>query len=220
MAVLCYYRRKIFDMISGTVKSAVQWKSNTEIQLVGKLLVATLPIVIFGSLILDMLLSQLREVVPVAIATLCFGALLGGADAFHRKYHQEERDDVVDLTAVSYPKALWIGFAQLFAVIPGTSRSGVTITAGLFVGLNRLTASNFSFLLAIPAILASSVLVLLHVLESGSVVVWHQLFIAVVVSFVIAYATIDVFLRVVNTTGLIPFAVYRILLGASLLIFL
>jgi len=113
--------------------------------------------------------------------------------------------------------ALVVGIFQVLALIPGTSRSGITMTAGLLLGLTRQAAARFSFLLAIPTILASAVLIGRDLLESGAPVDWGGLALGVTLSCLAAYACIHYFLRFVDRVGMWPFVVYRLLLGAGIL---
>ena len=122
-------------------------------------------------------------------------------------------------TVVNLGIGFLIGLSQVFALIPGTSRSGVTITAGLFLGLSREEAAKFSFLLAIPVIMAASVFEL-YQLSQIEVLVFDyvDLFLGMIVSFVIAFLTIKWFLRMVQKIGMLPFFIYRFILGALILL--
>ena len=111
---------------------------------------------------------------------------------------------------------LIIGFAQSLALIPGTSRSGVTISAGLFLGLDSKTASKFSFLMAIPTIGAIASYQLLSTDVEFLIQYFQINLLGLIVSFIIAYATIDFFIRFINRIGFLPFIVYRIVLGIVL----
>ena len=122
-------------------------------------------------------------------------------------------------TVVNLGIGFLIGLSQVFALIPGTSRSGVTITAGLFLGLSREEAAKFSFLLAIPVIMAASVFEL-YQLSQIEVLVFDyvDLFLGMIVSFVIAFLTIKWFLAVVQKIGMLVFAIYRVALGIFILL--
>ena len=112
-----------------------------------------------------------------------------------------------------------IGLSQVFALIPGTSRSGITITAGLFLGLSREEAAKFSFLLAIPAIIAASAFNLYQLTQVEVLVFdYLDLLLGIVVSFVVAFLTIKWFLRMVQKIGMLPFFIYRLVLGALILL--
>ena len=110
-----------------------------------------------------------------------------------------------------------IGIAQALALVPGTSRSGVTITAAMALGFERQDAARFSFLLAVPVILLASVYSLIGLLRTEAPVPWQQLAIGVVVSAIVAYLSIEFFMRFVSRIGLLPFAIYRMILAAVIL---
>jgi undecaprenyl-diphosphatase len=115
--------------------------------------------------------------------------------------------------------ALVIGFAQMIALIPGTSRSGITMTAALLLGLHRVDAARFSFLLSIPLILAAGGLKTLELLQSVAPVDWQALGFGVLISAISAWVCIYYFLAFISRIGMLPFVVYRLLLGGILLLF-
>ena len=118
---------------------------------------------------------------------------------------------------VTIKHAIIIGCAQALALVPGTSRSGVTISAGRVLGFDRRDAARFSFLLSVPVILLASIYELGGLLLSDETVAWGQLAVAALVSAVVAYASIDFFMRFVSRIGLLPFALYRLVLAAVIL---
>jgi len=146
----------------------------------------------------------------IAIATVFFGLLLFLADS--RKNNKK------NVAAVNLSIGFLIGLSQVFALIPGTSRSGVTITAGLLLGLSREEAAKFSFLLAIPVIFAASAFEL-YQLSQIEVLVFDylDLFLGTLVSFVVAFFTIKWFLKMVQKIGMLPFFIYRLILGALII---
>jgi undecaprenyl-diphosphatase len=115
---------------------------------------------------------------------------------------------------------LWIGLAQALALIPGTSRSGITMTAALFLGLSRQAAARFSFLLSIPVILLAGGLETQKLVESALPVDWSALFWGVVFSAISAWVCIRLFLNLIERIGMAPFVAYRVVLGALLLMVL
>ena len=145
----------------------------------------------------------------IAWATIGFGVLLGVADKIQRHVRDEY--------TLSFNNVLVIGCFQALALIPGTSRSGITMTAGLFLGLNRDAAARFSFLLSIPVIIASGVFKTKDLLEAKVPVDWLLLFLAVGLSALSAWLCIHFFLRLINRIGMMPFVWYRLLLGGFLL---
>ena len=121
---------------------------------------------------------------------------------------------------LGWKKALIIGFFQVLAMIPGTSRSGITITAGLLLGLNRESAARFSFLLSIPTILGAGVLLAFDLASGSHHVDWTLLIVGTLLSFVSAYACIYLFLSWIERIGMLPFVIYRLVLGVFLLVLL
>jgi len=147
----------------------------------------------------------------IAATTVLFGLVLGLADRSHR-VRTEHRENM------TLGHALCIGCAQALALIPGVSRSGITITCALFLGYTASAAARFSFLLAIPVIAGAMVFIAPDLWRESSNVTWGlSLWSAVLISAVTAYATIDAFLRWVARVGLMPFVYYRIGLGMLLL---
>ena len=114
---------------------------------------------------------------------------------------------------MNYSRAIIIGFAQVLALIPGTSRSGITMTAGLFLGMKRIDAAKFSFLMSVPVIMLAAGYKLLIIFLNNIDVAWNELFFGMVVSLIIAYISIGFFMKVIQKVGLMPFAIYRILLS-------
>ena len=120
---------------------------------------------------------------------------------------------------MTWKSALIVGMAQAVALIPGTSRSGITMTAGLMLGLDRESAARFSFLLSIPVILGAGLLATLDLVSSPDAVDWNALLFGAALSFVSAYACIYLFLTWISRMGMTPFVIYRMVLGAILLWF-
>lgn len=212
LAVLAYFRKDLWVLTLGSLSAIRQGQMNTEARLVFYLLVATVPVGVVGVLLNDWVEGNLRSIPVIAMATIGFGILLAIADRRTRAG-----------TQVNLAAALWIGVAQVLALVPGTSRSGITITAGLFCGLSRESAARFSFLLSIPVILAASVLLLADLGQGRAAGVaesvdWSLLALGIVVSGLSAYATIAWFLALVDRLGFLPFVLYRCLLGIFLLV--
>ena len=122
-----------------------------------------------------------------------------------------------ELTGLRYREALFIGAMQVLALIPGTSRSGITITAALLLGLNRIHAARFSFLLSIPAIGGAGILAVRDVLATDFDTNWFDFALGMGVSGVTAYFCITIFLHIINRTSLMPYVIYRVVLGTFLL---
>jgi undecaprenyl-diphosphatase len=147
----------------------------------------------------------------IAFATIFFGLLLGFSDWLHRRL-----DRVRDVIRVS--DVLIVGCFQALALIPGTSRSGITITAALLIGLSRQMSIKFSFLLAIPVITLATLANIFDLVNESAEVDWLMLTLGFVISAATAYVTVVFFIRLVDRIGFLPFVVYRILLGALLLL--
>jgi undecaprenyl-diphosphatase len=153
--------------------------------------------------------TEFRSAALIATTTIGFGLLLGWVDLRARR----ERD----IGQISIRDALVIGAFQVLALVPGTSRSGITMTAGLWLGLSRAAASRFSFLLSIPTILASSLLVTRDLVQEDVAVDWSALGLGVLLSGITAYLAIFFFLRFIERIGMWPFVIYRLLLGAAII---
>ena len=156
--------------------------------------------------------QSLRAPWILAVASIFFGILLWIAD---RKGTRQRDEYDLKLKDV-----LIIGCSQVLALIPGTSRSGITITLGLFLGLSRKAAARFSFLLAMPVIFASGVLQSVRMFTEVSPISWGELALGILLSAISAGICIHYFLRLVERTGMLPFVIYRVLLGALILLLL
>lgn len=174
------------------------------------IIIGTLPIVILGLLFQDQIETTLRSLWFVAISLIVFGLLLGVADRVGRKARPIE--------TLTWKHGLIFGLAQALALIPGVSRSGGTITAGLFMGYTREAAARYSFLLAIPAVLGSGFYQVVKAVRApeGETPMGLTL-IATVVAFVIALFVIGLFMKYISKRSFMPFVVYRVLLGGVII---
>jgi undecaprenyl-diphosphatase len=204
LAVITYFRRDLWDLAVGTMAAVTAGQMNARSREVVYLALGTIPAVIVGFL-LNAHMDALRTVPVLATTTIAFALLLGYAD---RRVGVQARAEVGSLGT-----ALLIGCAQAIAPIPGTSRSGITITAGLLLGLSREAAARFSFLLSIPIIAGAALLKLLELLDGGVMVDTWILLLAMGVAGLSAYACIAVFLQLIERVGMMPFVIYRIVLG-------
>jgi undecaprenyl-diphosphatase len=159
----------------------------------------------------DLVDTVLRSPLVIAWATIGFGLLLWLADWLGQRQRDEHH--------LTWRDVVVIGLAQALALIPGTSRSGITMTAGLFMGLTREAAARFSFLLSIPTILMAGSYKSLHLVKEAATVDWFAMFIGVVLSALTAYLCIHLFLKLLERIGMLPFVLYRLLLGGVLLYF-
>ena len=207
LAVIFYFRDDLLNMFCPSNFKSIDSLIHSQL---GIILVATIPVVLFGGLFNQLIEQNLRSSMVIAIATIFFGLLLFLADS-----KKKNNNDI----AVNLGIGFLIGLSQVFALIPGTSRSGVTITAGLFLGLSREEAAKFSFLLAIPVIMAASAFELYQLTQVEVLVFdYLDLLLGIVVSFVVAFLTIKWFLRMVQKIGMLPFFIYRLVLGALILL--
>jgi len=183
-----------------------------------RIVVATIPAALVGFLLNSLVEDYARTLPVIAATTLAFGVLLGVASWRNTRMYSKHADRKV-VQRVGWQHALLIGCAQIFALVPGTSRSGVTITAGLLLGYSPATAARFSFLMSVPIILAALLFLVVEA-RVGSVVAvpWGMMFGAALVAGASAYLTIALFLGFVTRVGMMPFVWYRLVLGGVLVL--
>lgn len=208
-AVMVYFRHELVAMTTAWFGSVFKQQHNRDSRLAWWVILGTLPAVLAGLMFKDFIEVDLRSPLVIAWATIGFGLLLAVADRFQR----HSRDEY----SLSLKDVLIVGLFQALALIPGTSRSGITMTAGLFLGLNRDAAARFSFLLSIPIIIASGLFKTKELIESQLPVEWSLLLMAVGLSAISAWGCIHLFLQLINRIGMMPFVIYRLLLGVVLL---
>lgn len=208
-AVVLYFRHQLWDMACAWVVSLGSRNPDQEARLAWAVLLGTLPLGLCGLLLHDVVETYLRSPLVIAVATILFGLLLWYADARGAQTRCEYR--------LSAGRVAVIALAQALALIPGTSRSGITIAAGLLVGLDRKAAARFSFLLSIPAILMAASYEGSKLLGGEHAVQWTPILLGVSVSAVSAYACIHYFLKLLDRIGMLPFVWYRLVLGVLLL---
>jgi len=207
LAALVYFRSDLKKMIINLGSHKLLSEENN---LTTNLVIGVIPILLVGFLLRDFVNLHLRNSEVIAYATIIFGIFL---------YTAQLRKGKEDLDSVNLKQALIIGLFQCLALIPGTSRSGITITAGLFLGLSATAASRFSFLLAIPTIGAIALAELIRISFIDITDNGTELSIALIVSFLVAYISIDMFLKLIDRIGFTPFVIYRLLLGGWLLMY-
>lgn len=206
-AVIVYFRRDLAGYASSGWTAVTRGRLDAQAEELARIAVATLPIVVCGFLVRDLVENELRSVLVIAAATVAFGLLLGYADSRHGQR-----------AAVTWRDALVIGAMQVLALIPGTSRSGITITAALLLGLSRTSAARFSFLLSIPTIGGAGLLAVLALAQSDRAVAWDVLGTGALLSGLAAYTCISAFIALVERTGMMPYVIYRLALGAVLVV--
>lgn len=207
-AVLIYFRHDIARIIRAWFLSLANSgeRRNPDARMGWLIIIGTLPIAILGFLLKDWITGSLRNLYLTATMLILFALILAGADRFGRK----ERT----LSELSWRQGLLFGFAQALALIPGVSRSGGTITAGLLMGFTREAAARYSFLLAVPAVMASGFYQLYKSWEDGIPLGAGPTALATAIAFAVGYGVIVVFLKLVSSRSYMPFVYYRIALGA------
>ncbi|MEJ2114501.1 MAG: undecaprenyl-diphosphate phosphatase [Gammaproteobacteria bacterium] len=211
LAVLLYFRRDLSQLIYGWFQAlGTGSERNEDSRLAWLILWATVPIFIVALIVQAFLIQYIRNAIVIGIASIVFGVLLWHADKSGKQTRINQELTMRD--------ALMIGIAQAFALIPGASRSGVTMTAGLWLDLTRVEAARFSFLLAIPTILAASLYGCYTAIQHPLEINWGLTFGVIVCSAIVAFLCIRWFIKFVNKIGMLPFVIYRILLGLFLLI--
>jgi undecaprenyl-diphosphatase len=214
IAVVIYFRKDITAMTSDWFSSVFNRCSIGDSKLAWAVIFGTIPAGIAGLLLNDFVETQLRSEIVIAYATIGFGLLLLLGDWYGNRKGKITHDE----KNITWKDVVVISLFQILALIPGTSRSGITMTAGLFMGLSRTAAARFSFLLAIPLILAAGGLKTKTLLDSSLPVDWSAILIGVIVSAASALVCIHFFLKLLDRFGMLPYVVYRLLLGGVLLI--
>lgn len=210
-AVVIYFRQEIWKMVASSF-TAIRGKGvNEDARLALWVTLATIPVCVIGLLLHDVISNYMRSTLIIGISLIVFGLLLGYADWHKRGTRSEYQLRLKDV--------LIIGGAQALALIPGTSRSGITITAALMVGMSREGAARFSFLLSIPVIVLAGGLEAVGLLREPLTVDWGALLAGTVLSGISAYVCIHYFLVIIKKMGMQPFVIYRVLFGAWLLWF-
>ena len=210
LAVVLYFRHDVQRLFAAWLHSCLERRMSADARLAWLVLLGTVPVAVAGLVLHDVIETYLRSPLVIALATIGFGILLGLADWRGRRSRSE--------IALTVPDVIWIGLAQALALVPGTSRSGITMTAALALGLTRSAAARFSFLLSIPVILLAGGFESLKLVQQLEPVAWGDILLGAVVAAVSAYLCIHFFMRLIERVGMLPFVVYRLLLGAFLLV--
>jgi undecaprenyl-diphosphatase len=217
-AVLVYFAKDIIKIVSDFVKENLFERKKFSAQNINSrlgwlVIIGTIPVVIFGLLLEDIIEGSLTKNLYVISFSLIGLALVL---AFGEKFSRLKKE----MNDISVKDSILIGFAQAFALIPGSSRSGTTITGGLFLGLKRDVAARFSFLLSIPAVFASGLFELIDSLDYLSVTMMTNLAVATIVSGISGYLAIDFLLKFLKKHTTFLFVYYRIAIGVFILILL
>lgn len=209
IAVLLYFRAELRQISTAWWRNINGGPLVSDAKLAWAIGFGTVPVGIVGLLLHDQVSVYARDVHLIALNTIIFGLFLGLASA----YAKERRDEFT----LRWWDVVLIGCAQALALMPGVSRSGITLTAGLMLGLQRGAAARYSFLLSIPVILLAGALEIWHVIHHVREIDYPSLTIAMFVAAASGYACISWFLQLITRIGLAPFVVYRVVLGALLL---
>ena len=212
-AVIIYFAKDIGRIISTWAKSLVkpELRGNIDARMGWYVIIGTIPIAVLGLLFANQIETIARNLWLVATTLIVFGIILGVADRVGAKTR--------DVDTLSIRSGLVYGFGQALALIPGVSRSGATISVGLFMGFTREAATRYAFLLAIPAVLSSGLYEATKIGDEANVP-WGQTIVATVIAFVIGYAVIAWLIKYISTNSYMPFVIYRVVLGSAVLILL
>ena len=208
LAVIYYFRDDIFAMTKSLFQSNSSLTEERGLALL--LIIATIPIVLAGFFGSDLININRTNISSIAYMNLIFAGFL-----FIAYLYSSASKTLVELSIIG---ALFIGLFQVFALLPGASRSGTAMTAALFIGLSLKDASKFAFLLSIPTIFGALVFLLIEISTSSYSFNFISLFIGLISSCVVAFLTIKYFLIFVDRIGMYPFVIYRIILGCILLL--
>ncbi len=209
-AVILYFRTTIKRLVIDWLASLQQRKNVGESKLAWAVILGTVPVGLAGLLFNDLVEIFLRSPLVIAATTILFGLLLGWADWIGKRNRHEQQ--------INWRDTLLIGLSQTLALIPGTSRSGITLTVGLMLGLTREAAARFSFLLSIPVIFLAGGLETLKLIEAEQQTNWLALATGAAVSGISAYLCIFFFLKLLERIGMWPFVIYRLVLGGILIL--
>lgn len=218
LAVLLFFRIEIALIVKNWVRFNILRKRDLTLiersdnKLGWMIIIGSIPIFILGFLFQDSIKTTFRSLTLIGLTLISFGLILGFAD-----YVGESDKGLKD---IKVSQTLLLGLGQSMALIPGVSRSGMTIAVGRLMGFNRSAATKFSFLLAIPAVLGSGLYQLYQTLKDPSTEVFnlYQTFAATVVAFLVGYAVIAWLMKFISRASYLPFVIYRAVLGALLLL--
>ena len=207
-AVIYYFRNELQQMLGSWLNSRFSFEDKQS-RYLWYLIIATFPIAIVGLVTSNIVELYLRDPLVIAGATILFALLLWGTDFYGKQNRHED--------GLVWKDILVIGLFQVLALIPGTSRSGITITAGLLLGLDRESAARFAFLLSIPTIILAGSHVGIKLIAIPADVDWFAVMLVTLTSFFTAALTIHFFIKFLKYTGMLPYVIYRLILGVFLL---
>ena len=197
IAVISYFYKEIFSFFRNK-------------DLFFKIIISSIPVIIVGFFLVKLnLIDKLRTIEIIGWTTIIFAILLYVSDKFKLEKNVEKN--------FTYKSAILIGFFQILSLIPGVSRSGITITAGRFLNFKRYDASKISFLLSIPTLAAVSIYGINNLLTTDNFLFTNLNILSIIFSFVFSYLTIKFFLNYIKKSSLNLFVIYRLILGVTLL---
>ena len=208
LAVVIYLWRDLWSMTAALIDFR-NLRENPNLKLAQIIIIASLPVMAAGFMVSLFVGDFARNLEIIGWATLGFGILLGLSDKIGMTLNELKHMQFLD--------GILIGISQALALIPGASRSGLTITMARFLGYNRSAAARFSLLLAIPAILGASTLKGIELAQSQNAILSIDVAIVIMISFVAAFASIAIMMNWLNKAGFMPFVIYRVVLGTGLL---
>lgn len=208
-AVAVYFRNDLKGLLIGATRILGGNVASPESKMAAYIVIGTVPAAVAGLLMAGWIEANLRSPLVIVFTLSGYGLLMALADRFGR--HERV------IAELCLRDAIIIGIAQALALVPGTSRSGVTITAAMLLGFQRKDAARFSFLLSAPVILLASVYEVSVLIMESAKIAWAQLTAGALIAAVVAYLSIDFFMRFVNAIGLVPFALYRFVLAGVVL---
>ncbi len=208
-AVCVFFRNDIAGLIRGAADILTGRSDTPQARMAWAIGIGTVPAAIAGLLLAGWIAANLRSPATVVITLAAYGVLMALVDRF------APRERII--SSVRIKDAVVIGMAQALSLVPGTSRSGITITAGRLLGFGRQDAARFSFLLSAPVILLAAIYEVVKLITGDAQVAWDNLAVAALISGIVAYLSIDFFMRFVSALGLLPFALYRLLLASVIL---
>ncbi|WP_327131201.1 undecaprenyl-diphosphate phosphatase [Streptomyces sp. NBC_01343] len=223
-AVLIYFRKDIARIISTWFRSlfTASLRSDQDAKMGWLVIVGSIPIGVLGIAFKDQITGPARDLRLTATTLIVMGVVLGIADRLAARDEEGGRHRATrerkTLKELGVKDGLIFGLCQAMALIPGVSRSGATISGGLLLGFTREAAARYSFLLAIPAVLASGAFEIKDVVESPGHITWGPTIFATVIAFFVGYAVIAWFMKFISSKSFMPFVVYRIALGVALFV--
>ena len=213
-AVLIYFAKDIARLVKAWFRGLFNSKlrGNADYRMAWLVIIASIPVGLAGYLLREFIQETVRTLWVVAFTMILFAAILYLADRYGRK--QKQVEDMTFNTAVGF------GLGQALAVIPGVSRSGASISFGLLAGFNRAAAARFSFLIGIPAVLASGLIEFKDSYQQLDAAALSGTIVATITSFVVGYAVIAGLLKYLNKGSFMPFVIWRLVVGIVLLVML